>query len=235
MIFHLSNIDVNEISLVDHGAIDHDFTDKKRDQKSRWFAGTLMKRINEKQISVAVLAEKSGIDSEELSAISTGEKSVKGDQLVKIADALGLKNDPTNEEADMDKKAIEALVKGLLEPLMKGFKEMKESVQGIVDERKAEADEAEADVKTAKDKADKDAKDALPPADAKALTGRLAKVEETVKQLGDKLEDAAKQIVARFNEVEKAVGKGRSQKIAGEGGDEVKTKWPSFAKLAGGR
>lgn len=238
MIFHLSNIDVREVSLVDHGAIDHDFTDHKAEQKARWFAGTLMKRINEKQISVDVLAEKSGIGSEELSAISTGAKSVTGGQLVKIADALGLKNDPTNEEAEMDKKAIEDLFAKLLSPITKALESVKGDVKNIVDARKTEADKAKADADAAKAQAEKDKKDKLPPADVKELTVRLTKAEETVKELGDKLEDAAKQIVARFEEIEKAFGKGRSQKINDEGdGNDKKTRWPSFEKLArtGGR
>lgn len=233
MIFHLSNIDVREVSLVDHGAIDHDFTDHKSGAKARWFADTFKNRINEAKISVDALAEKSGIDSKELEAISTGSKSAKAPQLSKIAEALGLKSDPKNKEADdMDEKKIKAMLEALLSPLTKALDAVKEDVKKVVDERKAEADKAAAAAKTAKDKADEDAKSALPPADAKELTERLTKAEATVKELGDQLESAAKQIVARFEEVEKTQGAGRSQKIAGGDEDEKKVKWPSFAKLA---
>ncbi len=232
MIFHLSNIDVHEVSLVDHGAIDHDFTGHKAAQKAKWFAATLMKRVAEAKISVDVLAEKSGIDSKELEAISTGAKSATQEQLVKIAEALGLKNVPSNKEADMDKKAIEELLKSLLSPFKKALDQHKEDLKKVTEFVVAAAKEKEAAVKAAKEKADEDAKNALPPADAKELTERLTKAEATVKELGDKLEEAAKQIVARFEEVEKAQGAGRTQKIAGGDEGEVKTKWPSFAKLA---
>ena len=236
MIFHLSNIDVHEVSLVDHGAIDHDFTDHKSGAKARWFADTFKNRINAAKISVDALADKSGIDSKELEAISKGSKSAKAPQLSKIAEALGLKSDPKNKEADdMDEKKIKAMLEALLSPFTKALDAIKADVKTVVDERKVEADKAKADAKTAKDKADEDAKNALPPADAKELTERLTKAEEKVKELGELIDSMAKQVVSRFEEVEKSFGAGRSQKIAGGDDDTKKVKWPSLAKYAGSR
>lgn len=235
MIFHLSNIDVHEVSLVDHGAIDHDFTDHKSGAKARWFADTFKNRINAAKISVEALADKSGIDSKELEAISMGSKSAKAPQLSKIAEALGLKSDPKNKEADMDKKAIEALFKELLSETTKALGQVKEDLKTVTAFVVEAAKEKEADAKTAKDKADEDAKNALPPADAEELTERLTKAEEKVKEQGELIDSMAKQVVARFEEVEKSLGAGRSQKITGGDDDGKKVKWPSLAKYAESR
>ena len=61
-IFHLTNIVPSEVSLVDHGAIDHDFTGSKSAQKNRWFIDTLKRAVEAAKISVEDLADKTGID-----------------------------------------------------------------------------------------------------------------------------------------------------------------------------
>lgn len=223
-IFHLINIDVSEVSLVDHGAIDHDFTGSKSAQKNRWFVDTLKRAVEAAKISVEDLADKTGIDSKELGAISAGSKQATGDQLAKIAEALGLKGalNPTKEADKMNEEEIKKLVSLALVPTNKALEMIKEILKAQEEKQKT--------LEEGFEKAVTDAGKSAP-----VLTEEAKKAAEKrdaeIKALQEDVVEIEKQTISALEDVKKLIG-ASSQKIAGQddkGEEGKKTKWPSFS------
>lgn len=229
MIFHLTNINVGEVSLVDHGAIDHDFTGSKSAQKNRWFIDTLKRAVESAKISVEDLADKTGIDSKELGAISAGSKQATGDQLAKIAEALGLKGalNPTKEADNMNEEAIKKLVSVLLAPLTKALEGVKESLTAMAEKQKS--------LEEGFEKAVSDAGKSAPVLSEEAKAEAKHR-DADIKQLKEDVVEIEKQTISALEDLSKCIG-ASSQKIADNGGgDEGKDAngkkrfhWKSFA------
>ena len=230
-IFHLHDISVHEVSLVDHGAIDEMFTEtksklgeKERREKARGWIVTAIKE----QISAGKLAEKSGIDSKAIEAIKT-DVPVDDRTLIAIALSLGFKGVsqelPQNEEHEMNKEEIVALIassiKAVLAPLTEKLGEF-EKAQKEAKDLKAKA---EADAKKAKEDGKSDEEKS-----AEALTAATDAIEEMNKQIKVLVEDTVK----RFERVEGLVT-GKSSKLNSNDDDGKKeVKWPSFSGMGRG-
>ena len=234
-IFHLTDIEVHEVSLVDHGAIDHDFTNVKSALAGyRWLKAQVKDAAEKAQISVESLAEKSGINSTELEAITAGQKNANIVDLRKIAQVLGLKGAtvPKPTEAEMDEKGIKALIVKALEPLTKAFNDMKALYEGEKTLREKAVKDA-ADAKAAAEKLVADKTSGVPEEVLKRLDAAEKTAADFQKLVKDDLDDMEKQVKERFDANEKAAGLTGSQKIAGQ--DEpptdggTKTRFPSFA------
>lgn len=224
-IFHLHDIAVHEVSLVDHGAIDEMFTEtksklgeKERREKARGWITTAIKE----QISAGKLAEKSGIDSKAIEAIKTGV-TVDDRTLIAIALSLGFKGVsqelPQNEEHEMTKEEIAALVassiKAALAPLT---------------EKLGEFDKAQKEVKDLKAKAEADAKKAKEEgkSDEQKSTEKVEALEKGLKEANEQIKVLVEDSVKRFERIEKIVT-GKSSKLNGNDDDKKEVKFPSFA------
>ena len=221
-IFHLHDISVHEVSLVDHGAIDEMFTEtksklgeKERREKARGWIVTAIKE----QISAGKLAEKSGIDSKAIEAIKT-DVPVDDRTLIAIASSLGFKGVsqelPQNEEHEMNKEEIVALItssiKAALAPLT---------------EKLGEFEKAQKEAKDAKEASDKkkieDGK-----TDEQKSAEKIEALEKGLKEANDQIKVLVEDSVKRFERIEKIVT-GKSSKINGNDDDKKEVKFPSFA------
>ena len=220
-LFHLHDIEVHEVSLVDRGAIDESFTEVKkaepRDRKAageRWTVSTVRERIKSGEISADVV-DKLGIKS---------GREASDVELLTIAKAVGLDGvDPKGEKETMNKEEMKKFVEGLLEPFKKSFDELKGVIDAITT--------AAADDKAAKEKAEKEKKEAGKPEVSEEIKAALAPLLEKLETIEKGQEQIVKDTIGRFEDLEKAVG-AKSEKIKGQDEEGKKTKWPSFAGIS---
>lgn len=234
-IFHLHTIDVGEVSLVDHGAIDEDFIELKHSRmregrRISWLKKSARLMLKDEKISADVVAEKSGIDKEVLIKISAGEINPSDAVINRIAEALGLHLEPKaspKHEDNMDEKEIKALVekaiKAACEPLTKALEGIKTLVSELGDKVTKQVENTSGPsaeiVKEAVEKAVK--------AGLKDVTKKLDEFEKIV-------DENTKETLTKFEALEKTIGKKDSKKISGQDPEGGKSagKWPSFVDAA---
>lgn len=199
-LFHLHDIEVHEVSLVDRGAIDEVFIEvKSMDKKAnglKWLRAVIREKI-----SAGVSVGGTGIDSKAIEAIKAGEPATES-AILAIASAIGLDGAsiiPTKEDENMNEEQVKALVAGLLKPFEKSLDELKSAV---ADAKGEDANKAE--------------KDAI-----KAIEAKIEEFEKTH-------DENMKAVIERFESIAKLIG-AKSAKIPGQDEEKKAPKWPSFA------
>lgn len=234
-LFRLFDISVKEVSLVDHGMIDEDFTERKnraavekRTKGVMWLASVVKKMVTDKKISAEVLAEKTGIGPEDLKAIDL-DTSEGVEKIRKVAVALGLRGAgqviPTTEDKNMTKEEIEALVKGLLEPVTQGLNALKADLDAIKTQAPDGEGKARDEKVVALEKSIDELKGKLDEA-GKKLDEAVKAAEEAAKKTTES-DKSAEEVKNRLTLAEKVIAGSSKKELGQEDGNGKKSKFPS--------